>query len=282
MIPEEFQKFNSYSCYGSSYKDEHYLTDKYFCKVVDDCLICSDTQETIDIMGNVCLVHPILGVLHLGSIPRPEYDGEVKFKFDSNDKLVISVKCYAANGRKHGYWEDICINTHFNGSMRNQLLKKHLVLELNSRVKSRQGGSIRTNFRCYGISETTLRLVVDYKKYGYGYRLVSEDYFSQDIILTDRGFSLQLDKNGADSVLNYVNKADVIKIIYDFNVKHKLQKPTPFSLVSKLDDKYRVKDSSDGVVEEYSKEDLVDIVVNKGIQIIGVDILLNECVAFRL
>lgn len=280
MIPQEFEKFKSYSSYGSSYKDEYNLTDKYFSKVVDGCLICSDTQETIDIMGNVCLVHPELGVLHLESIPRPEYDGEIRFSFDANDNLIISCKCYAANGRKHGYWEDICINTHFNDSMRNQLLKKHLVLELNSKVKSRQGGSIRTNFRCYGTSETTLRLVVDYKEYGYGYKLISEDCFSQDIVLTNRGFSLNLDKNGDDSVLNYVNKSDVLKILYEFNVKHKLQNPTSFILVSKFDDKYGVKDEEDGITEYYSKEELVEIVLN-GISIRGVDILPNKCIKFR-
>lgn len=283
MIPVEFQKFNSYSCYAGSYKDEYKLTDQFFCRIVDGCLICSDTQETIDIMGNVCLVHPTLGVLHLGSIPRPEYDGEIRFSFDTNGNLTISVKCYAANGRKHGYWEETVIDTHYNSSMADQLLKKKLLLQISSKVKARQGGSIRTNFRCYSSSETTIRLVVDYKKFGYGYRVVKEDYFTQDIILTDKGFLLLPDANkGEDSVLPFITERALPRLLYDFNLEHGYIDKTPFIVNGKaLDGKYAIKDLEDGVVEYYSKEEIYDI-LSKGITIRGVDVLPNKCIAFRL
>ena len=284
MIPIEFQKFKSYSSYGSSYKDEYSLTDRYFSKIINGCLICSDTQETIDIMGNVCLVHPISGVLHLESIPRPEYDGEIKFRFDSNDNLVISVKYYAASGRKHGYWEETVIDTHYNSSMANQLLKKKLLLQIHDKVKSRQHvSSVRTNFRGYSASETTIRLTVDYKKYGYGYRLIEEDYFTQDIVLTDRGFILLPDVNkGEDSVLPYITERALPRLLYDFNLEHGYIDKTPFIVNGKaLDGKYAIKDLEDGVVEYYSKGEIYDV-LSRGITIRGVDVLPNKCIAFRL
>lgn len=48
------------------------LTDKYFAKIVNGNLICTDTEEDIDCCGNICLVTTNNEVYHLGVLPRPE------------------------------------------------------------------------------------------------------------------------------------------------------------------------------------------------------------------
>lgn len=280
MIPQEFQKFKSYSSYNSYFEDEYKLSDEFFSRVVDGCLICSDTQHTIDIMGNVCLVHPKFGVLHLGKIPRPEVEGEINFSFDSTNNLHIKYRVYYDCDRKHSDIEELIIDTHYNNEVYKGFLVKNLVKYLSTNLRAKYGGCIRSFLKVYRSRENCITLQLNYKKLGYGGRIAKEGCLSQNIVLTDSGFKLLLDANNDDSVQQFITD-NISKHLNIFNVENKLVKSTPFMLISYLDGEYRVKDISDGVIEGYTKEQLIEI-VNKGIRIVGIDILPDDNVVFRL
>lgn len=275
MIPEQFKNFKSYSRYrGYEGENEGYdLLDTYICEVVNGNLICTDTEDDIDFDGNICLVTPKGDVYHIGKVPELESGaGKPSFSFQGNN-LVMRYRYFVDESHHHSGVEEVVMPLVITDKMRrdNKIMKTKYYL--GKFCHAYYGGSYRNTcaFVC-NYKENAISIYGTQKKMSRFSAKVEE--YKQVLKLTNSGWVLLPDANGTNGVLDNVLMSDSLKGKLLSCIDAMNASKFVFSVVDYKGGKYGIVDVMDGVVEYYTRSEVMGF-VNMMITIGGVH---NQCI----
>lgn len=142
----------SYSRYrGLNDRSRYVLSDEYFCKEMNGCLICTDDEKDIGADGNICLVWEDGKVALIGSVPMLEAGaGQPRFRFGA-DKLTIECMVFCDNDHHHSVSEkeEISLSASRMEALRKRTEQEYAIAELFKIYEGYQGGIYRNRVGIY-------------------------------------------------------------------------------------------------------------------------------------
>lgn len=270
-IPEQFKNFKSYSRYRG-FGDKYDLSDEYFATIINGNLLCTDTECDIDCDGNICLITPEGDCFHIGTIPQTEDGSKPVFSFDGNHTLVVKYKVYYDNDHHHGGYETIKCPLVITSDMILKLKFRKIIWFLDKECHNAYQGGRYRNTCDFWWDTTKLKVkLTGTRKLINRYSSPATDYFTQYIVYTENGWTLQPDENGKMQVQEEVfrDSSKLYKCIESLNFfKYR------FYIKEYKNGKYSVVDKVDNVEEWYDSTQIKDF-YKQGVQICGV-FVLNE------
>lgn len=275
MIPEKFRNFKSYSRYRG-YGSEYNLSDKYFAKIVNGSLLCTDDECDISSDGNVCLVTPEGACYHIGTIPMTEDGSSPIFSFEGNKKLIIRYRVFYDESHHHSGYETVECSLTVTADMilKDKLARIAYLLEKNCRGAFR-GRNIRSDLR-FDYDLKNLKIEIHGLKVRPGYKSYT---FTQYLQFTEKGWVLQPCEDGKTPMLDeeFAGGPVFRQCMESLNFyTYRFYIGSDFST-----NEYSVVDKTDGSVEWYSPDQIREF-YNSGFKICGVWKSLKAGSYFRI